>query len=386
MAYGWANPALAYLFSFLGSLLALMLAIRARERTGVARFRTLLLSAVVLGSTGVWLTHFVAMIGFDVPSLTLRYDLLRTALSLGLAVSMVAFGLLVVGLGRRPSLGRVLIGGPVTGLGVAAMHYTGMGAIHLSGAITYDRDLVVASLVIAVVAATVALFLAMVVRSATSIVVAALAMALAVCSMHYTAMAAVRVEPSEVVRNLPGVSPVTLAVPILAVACLLVVGIFYSLAGRPDETGSKARHRAPAHAAEPESLPVRVPVRPAYAPVFPFDTPEFAPLPSVGRAAGPAPALPSRPPAPAPPSHPAPGAPSGRSAPAPRSGTLAPGSPSGPPASVPPPGGPRSALAPDPSAPDPSAPAPPAGPPRPSSPPGLASRYRNRPPRYSGPT
>jgi hypothetical protein len=62
-------------------------------------------------------------------------------------------------------------------------------------------------------------------------VAAALAMALAVSSMHYTGMAAIRVAPSDVVRSLPGVSPVSLLVPISLLACLLLVGLFYALAG-----------------------------------------------------------------------------------------------------------------------------------------------------------
>ncbi len=243
MAYGWASPILSYVFSFLGSLLALMLAIRARELSGRARVRPLLLSALVLGSTGIWLMHFVAMIGFDVPLLALRFDVVRTVFSLVLAVAVVAFGLLVVGLGR-PTIPRILVGGVVTGLGVAGMHYAGMSAINMGGVITYDRELVVASVLIAVVAATVALFLAMVVRSASATVAAALAMALAVSSMHYTGMAAVRVTPLESVRNLPGVSPVTMLVPIAALGCLLLVGLFYSMAGVSVNAESDLRRSA----------------------------------------------------------------------------------------------------------------------------------------------
>jgi len=230
MAYGWINPILAYTFSVLGSLLALMIAIRARERTGGRRIGLLVLAATVLGSTGIWLMHFIAMLGFDVPSLSLRYDLWLTMVSLVTAVVVVGFGLLVVGTGRL-SVWRVLLGGPITGLGVAAMHYTGMAAMEFNGEIRYHVGRLTASVAIAVVAATVALCLAMWVRTPSVTVLAALAMGLAVSSMHYTGMSAVRVRPTGGVAEQHGVSPFTLLVPIAVLACVQVFGLFYAMAG-----------------------------------------------------------------------------------------------------------------------------------------------------------
>ena len=231
LAYGWINPVMAYTFSFLGSLLALMLAKRARDNVAGKRLRLLLVAALVLGSTGIWLMHFVAMLGFDVPGMALRYDLAVTAVSLALAVGIVAFGLLVVGLGQRLAAWRFLFGGPITGIGIAAMHYMGMAAININGEIRYDSTLFAASVIVAVVAATVALWLAMVVRSASVTVVAAAAMGIAICSMHYTGMASVEVYPSEDVHPLHGSTPFTLLVPISMLASILIFGLFYAMAG-----------------------------------------------------------------------------------------------------------------------------------------------------------
>src|SRR5688500_1487716 len=107
---------MAYTFSFLGSLLALMLAKRARDNVDGTRLRLLRVAALVIGSTGTWLMHFVAILGFDVPGLALRFALAVSALSLALAVGIVGFGLLVVGLGQRLSALRFLFGGPITGI------------------------------------------------------------------------------------------------------------------------------------------------------------------------------------------------------------------------------------------------------------------------------
>ena len=69
-------------------------------------------------------------------------------------------GLLIVGFG--PDGWRsLLLGGLVTGLGVAVMHYLGMAAMRMPGRITYNPWLMIISVVIAIVAATAALWAAL---------------------------------------------------------------------------------------------------------------------------------------------------------------------------------------------------------------------------------
>ena len=66
-AYGWATPVLAYLFSFLGCLLGLKATSRARMLpSGAVKARWLILAAWAIGGTGIWVMHFLAMIGFQV--------------------------------------------------------------------------------------------------------------------------------------------------------------------------------------------------------------------------------------------------------------------------------------------------------------------------------
>jgi NO-binding membrane sensor protein with MHYT domain len=94
------------------------------------------------------------------------------------------------------------LGGVLTGLGVALMHYTGMAAMILQAKITYDPTLFAASIVIAVVAATVALWLAFNLRGNLQRFGSAIVMGIAVCGMHYTGMFAVRLEKTnEVVAS-----------------------------------------------------------------------------------------------------------------------------------------------------------------------------------------
>jgi NO-binding membrane sensor protein with MHYT domain len=225
-AYGWINPTLAYVMSFLGSLLGLILTARAREASGRRRLRWLVLAGIAIGGTGIWLMHFMAMLGFDVPASVVRLDVLTTIASMVIAVVIVTLGLFVVGFGRRSVL-RIIGGGLFTGLGVAAMHYTGMAALRVGGRITYDLRIVALSVAIAVVASAVALWFAVVISGSIATIGAAAVMGLAVCGMHYTAMAAVHVQLDD--SPIDGaVGPFVLLTPISILACVVITTLAYA--------------------------------------------------------------------------------------------------------------------------------------------------------------
>ena len=220
-SHGPINPALAFGMAFLGSGLALSCAARARAAGSRHRVRWLALASMSLGG-GIWLMHFTAMLGFDIADTPVRYGGSLTAVSAVLAVAVVSMGLFVVGTGRQ-TLPKIMIGGAFTGIGVAAMHYTGMAAIRLDGALTYDPSLVAASVLVAVVASMVALWLSTVVRGRAQVVVAGAVMALAVCAMHYTAMAAVGVHLDDRYTVVEGSTPISLELPITLVAAVVIV-------------------------------------------------------------------------------------------------------------------------------------------------------------------
>jgi NO-binding membrane sensor protein with MHYT domain len=194
-SYGLLTPVLAYLMSFLGSFLGLRCAARSRACTGAARARWLVVAAISIGITGIWVMHFIAMLGFTIPSETIRYSVPVTIASMLVAVTVVALGLLIVGFGGdgyRP----LLLGGLLTGVGVAAMHYSGMAAMRMSGRMAYDPVTFGLSVVIAIGAATAALWAALRLRGTRASVAAALIMGVAISGMHYTGMAAMHVYPS----------------------------------------------------------------------------------------------------------------------------------------------------------------------------------------------
>lgn len=237
-AYGPANPVIAFVMAFVGSMFGLSCTARAREAdTSGRRARWLILGALALGGAGIWLMHFMATLGFEVASTDMRLDPVLTVASFGIAVVAVASGLFLVGFGRG-SIVKIFFGGVSAGGGVAAMHYTGMAALHLGGHFSYDPALVYASVIIAVAAAIVAFWLTVMVRGWKSTATASAIMAVAVCAMHYTAMAAMQVhlDPAESPAAISGISPLALIVPITVVAVAAAMGlVFGAMAMMGDE-------------------------------------------------------------------------------------------------------------------------------------------------------
>jgi NO-binding membrane sensor protein with MHYT domain len=193
--YGLLTPVLGYVMSCMGAFLGLRCTTRARPFGGRVRAKWLLLGGVSIGTTGVWLMHFIAMLGFTIPGETIYYNVPVTILSLLVVVGIVCVGLLIVGFGRD-RYRSLLLGGLITGIGVAVMHYLGMAAMRMPGRITYNPVLLILSVVIAIVAATAALWAALGLRGIGTTLVASLIMGIAVSGMHYTGMAAMRVFPA----------------------------------------------------------------------------------------------------------------------------------------------------------------------------------------------
>jgi NO-binding membrane sensor protein with MHYT domain len=213
--YGWLTPFLSFVMACVGGALGLRCTVRALAATGTTRRNWLALASLAIAS-GIWTMHFIAMLGFGVSGSAIRYNVPLTVLSLLVAILVVGAGVFTAGYG--PSRIRsVLVGGVGTGLGVAAMHYIGMAALRLHGDIGYAPLLVTLSVVIAVVAATAALWAALTVHGAAGAVGASLVMGTAVSSMHYTGMAAVSVRLTPGQAELPGATATAFIFPLAVV-------------------------------------------------------------------------------------------------------------------------------------------------------------------------
>ncbi|MFH9348840.1 MHYT domain-containing protein [Kitasatospora sp. NPDC017646] len=211
-SFGWLTPVLSYAMACVGAALGLRCTLRGLAATGATRRNWLLTAAAAIGS-GIWTMHFVAMFGFAVDGTELRYNVPLTVLSLLVAVLVTGLGLTVVCYGRHRGL-SLLGGGVTTGVGVAAMHYLGMAAVRMHGGLRYDAGTVALSVLVAVGAATAALWAAVTVRNVYAAAVASLGMGLAVSCMHYIGMAAVHVQLDPARTGLGGVSPMEFVFPL----------------------------------------------------------------------------------------------------------------------------------------------------------------------------
>lgn len=233
-SYGFVTPAASYSMSSIGCLLGLLLAARARGTEEGSPLLWLGGAALSIGGTGIWVMHFIAMMGFDVRGTSIRYDVPLTVASALLAVVVVGAGLFLVSR-REHSTGALLGGGLLTGLGVAGMHYLGMAAMNMSAHVSYDPLLVGLSLLIAVVAATVALWFSLRVRGALATTGAALLMGLAVNGMHYTGMFAMDVGVHATVSPTSGAQGMDFMLPLLVGISLLTLGLLLAIFLSPSE-------------------------------------------------------------------------------------------------------------------------------------------------------
>jgi diguanylate cyclase len=218
--------------------------IRVLETSGWRRFNWLLGGATAMG-TGIWSMHFIGMLALRMP-MEMGYDVRTTAFSLLIAVLISGFALHVVTtstLSRR----RLIVGGVMMGVGIAAMHYTGMAAMHMEPAITYTPGWFVTSIAIAITASWTALWIAFNLSAGRQHHVlrkrlgASLVMGLAIAGMHYAGMNAAVFPAGSMCRNMNGVNAnwLVLIITVTALFILAVTLIVTMLDTRLDERTSQ---------------------------------------------------------------------------------------------------------------------------------------------------
>jgi NO-binding membrane sensor protein with MHYT domain len=234
---GMLNPALAYLVSCLGGFLGLRCVAQSRTYDGGRRASWLCLAAVAIGTTGIWAMHFIAMLGFSIPGQTINYNVPITIASMLLAIVVVGVGLFIVGYGDG-GWRRLLLGGAIIGVGVAAMHYIGMAAMVMQDTMSYRPLLVAASVVIAIIAGTAALWIGTWVRGWLATLGASLVFGLAVCGMHYTGTAAMQVHAATSgTMAMGGSNGTVFLLPMIVgiTVITLIITLIISLSGSAEE-------------------------------------------------------------------------------------------------------------------------------------------------------
>jgi len=173
------------------ALTAFRLYSRMNGATGSVRAAWLLLTALVAGA-GVWATHFLAMLAFE-PGFKTGYSSTGTIGSLMIAVLFMGAGFFASSASR--DRGNQLAGGILLGLGMAAMHYTGMSSFITQGHIVWEAAIVGASVLLGVAGSVAALMIADDARTVLRQTLGAVALTLALCALHLTGMAAITIVP-----------------------------------------------------------------------------------------------------------------------------------------------------------------------------------------------
>ncbi|HVE43736.1 MAG TPA: MHYT domain-containing protein [Gammaproteobacteria bacterium] len=234
--YDFRLVILSYIVASFASFVALDITGRLRD-VGNTRFVTtvwLIGGAISMGA-GIWSMHFIGMLAFNMPMMTMSYDEFWTGFSLLVAIMASAFALFLLK-PRIINFIHLFVGGIILGLAIAAMHYTGMQAMKISMNIHYIPWIFFLSIVIAIFASEAALWLALKSNQVVANVkfrlkfVSALIMGAAICGMHYTGMYAAVFTPLETAQQITSaVDPAFLAVGVAVVIfCIFMIAILIS--------------------------------------------------------------------------------------------------------------------------------------------------------------
>lgn len=218
----------------LASYTALDLAGRVTAAHGRGRLAWLASGSAAMG-LGIWSMHFVGMLAFEMP-IEIAYDVPLVVLSALIAIAASGLAMFVISRIDLP-VERLVIAGLIMGIAIAGMHYTGMAAMRMPAALSYEPLRFWLSIGIAITASMAALWIAFRLRLDDTLLGrwrragSAVVMGLAIAGMHYTAMSAARFAPRFVPRGIfaqtiPAGAPLATAVIVgtLMVLMLALVG------------------------------------------------------------------------------------------------------------------------------------------------------------------
>jgi PAS domain S-box-containing protein len=222
-----ALVALSVVIAAVASYTALDLAGRIQAARGWSRHAWLVSSAAAMGG-GIWSMHFIAMLAFSMPDMEVHYDLGLTVLSLVVPIVVTGIGFHLVG-NRSGGIPLLAFSGGLMGLGIVAMHYIGMAAMRMPAALGYQWVWVALSVLIAIGASTVALWLAFKNTGLAQKLMAAAVMGVAVSGMHYTAMQAAVFTANPAAHGTHGVAILGQTSLALSVAATTFLILFFAL-------------------------------------------------------------------------------------------------------------------------------------------------------------
>ncbi len=198
VTYDWRLVILSLIIAIVSSYTALDLARQVPIAFGRASKLWLTGAAIALGIS-VWLMHFIAMLAYQLP-IPITNNFYIVFVSMVVAIACCGVGLFFVTKKSHNCL-LFLVGSSFVGLGIVGMHFTAMTGMQLAAVPVYDLKIVALANLSTFVLGFSALFLAF--HPITECVPenirklgSAVLSGLAIDSLHYTAMTAVKFYPS----------------------------------------------------------------------------------------------------------------------------------------------------------------------------------------------
>ncbi|ORX59813.1 hypothetical protein DM01DRAFT_1381321 [Hesseltinella vesiculosa] len=191
----------SFVISVIGSMTTLELLSRRTHIKGRVNWFLLFAAALAMGSVGIWSMHFIGnnALTLTIPENgnTYQYQLAYspgyTFASLVVSCACMFISFSFVGISEHVQVYRILFSGCLAGIGIATMHYIGQFAIEFFK-LAYKPAYVAGAVVIACTAVTAALLIFFKLREQWANqwykrLGCAMIMGVAVCGMHFTAMA-----------------------------------------------------------------------------------------------------------------------------------------------------------------------------------------------------
>lgn len=191
--YSYPLVALSILISIGASYSALFINQRIQINGFFHKNVWLVLASLAMG-LGIWAMHFIGMSAFMLP-VHMEYDVMMTIVSM-LPAIIASFLAFLIANSKKRNVFTYLVSGLFMGIGIASMHYIGMYAMKMDASYYYDPFLFALSITIAIVVSFAALYVLSFIKKfmANGFIkwITAILMGIAITSMHYTGMFAMR--------------------------------------------------------------------------------------------------------------------------------------------------------------------------------------------------
>jgi diguanylate cyclase (GGDEF)-like protein/PAS domain S-box-containing protein len=190
-AHDWRLILAAAVVCAIGCLATMLLFSRAQAFQADQRAHWVTAAAFASG-TGIWATHFIAMLAYD-GGMPVSYDPSLTVLSVVVAIlsSWIAIAIAFKG----QSAFSFATGGLLMALGIAAMHFTGMQALEAPATLSYSRGGTLSAVAVSAVFGMLSFLAYYRLRGGWRIVVAPLLLVLSICSLHFISMSSLTLVP-----------------------------------------------------------------------------------------------------------------------------------------------------------------------------------------------